>query len=112
MVKDNRERFEKALEEDLGRPYLESHAYASAKMHLSGFTWLSLVFNNCRFELASCMTEALDAHDNVQEWAKPEQVPWTMKYGVLGPTVLKEPKGVVLIIRHNSLLDGLRQITN
>ena len=71
-----------------------------------------LVPDNCRFELASCMTEALDAHDNVQEWAKPEQVPWTMKYGVLGPTVLKEPKGVVLIIRHNSLLDGLRQITN
>lgn len=46
------------------------------------------------------MHEAVDAYNNVKEWAKTEDIPWSMNYGLLGPKIRKEPKGVVLIIRY------------
>lgn len=46
------------------------------------------------------MHEAVDAYNHVKEWAKTEDVPWSLNYGLLGPKIRKEPKGVVLIIRY------------
>ncbi|EJD01020.1 aldehyde dehydrogenase [Fomitiporia mediterranea MF3/22] len=76
MVKENLERFQDALKQDLNKPTLEALTH----------------------ELALCMTDATEAYNKVAKWAKDERAPFRADTFLLRPTIRKEPKGVVLII--------------
>jgi hypothetical protein len=49
-------------------------------------------------ELNTAVKEATDAYNNVEKWAKPERVPFSLDSSFTRPTIRKDPKGVVLII--------------
>ncbi|THH00936.1 hypothetical protein EW026_g1673 [Hermanssonia centrifuga] len=76
MIKDNTERFQDALKADLGRPPIESDL----------------------LDISAALSEAKDAYDNVEKWAKPEKARWDFNWFAMKPTIRKEPKGVVMII--------------
>ncbi|KAL5488205.1 HFD1_2 [Sanghuangporus weigelae] len=76
MVKDNLDRFQEALKHDLGKPPLEAVAY----------------------ELVMCMSDATEAYNKVEKWAKVESAPFHLDTFPLSPKIRKEPKGVALII--------------
>ncbi|KAJ7197880.1 NAD-aldehyde dehydrogenase [Mycena rebaudengoi] len=76
LVRDNEERFVEALRLDLGRP----------------------VFETQFLEIGASISELLEAHKNVDEWAKPEKAPFSLNFTFMRPVTYKEPKGVVLII--------------
>ncbi|KAG7090418.1 hypothetical protein E1B28_009537 [Marasmius oreades] len=76
MVKDNAERFENALKEDLGRPPFESHF----------------------FEISASLTEIKDTYSHIDKWVKSEKPPFSLNWSAMKPVIYKEPKGVVLII--------------
>ncbi|KDQ07571.1 hypothetical protein BOTBODRAFT_38656, partial [Botryobasidium botryosum FD-172 SS1] len=76
MIQDNTERFRAALAHDLGRPMGEAD-----------FLELNLI-----------ILQATAAYDNVEKWAKPEYAPFDIYFGAMRPRVIKEPKGVALII--------------
>ncbi|KAL5527231.1 hypothetical protein ACEPAG_6022 [Sanghuangporus baumii] len=76
MVKDNMDRFQEALKHDLGKPSLEAVAY----------------------ELVLCTSDATEAYNKVEKWAKVESAPFHLDTFPFSPKIRKEPKGVVLII--------------
>ncbi|KAF8585282.1 aldehyde dehydrogenase [Ramaria rubella] len=76
LFQDNIERFQEALQEDLGRPKLESNLFD-----------LSVIINECVY-----------AYKNIDSWTKPDKVAFNMNWFAFSPKVLKEPKGTVLII--------------
>ncbi|KAH8113432.1 aldehyde dehydrogenase [Phellopilus nigrolimitatus] len=76
MMKDNLPLFKEALKQDLGKPEFEA--------------LLS--------EMSLCIDETVQAYNKVDKWAKPEKAPFNLNFTLLNPRVLKEPKGVVLII--------------
>ncbi|PSS37509.1 hypothetical protein PHLCEN_2v716 [Hermanssonia centrifuga] len=76
MIKDNTERFQDALKADLGRPPIESDL----------------------LDISAALSEAKDAYDNIEKWAKPEKARWDFNWFAMKPTIRKEPKGVVMII--------------
>ncbi|KAK7043033.1 Hexadecenal dehydrogenase [Paramarasmius palmivorus] len=76
MMKDNSQRFEEALKEDLGRPNLESQF----------------------FEITSSIVEIKHTYSHIDQWVKPEKPPFSLNWAPMRPVILKEPKGVVLII--------------
>ncbi|KAF8322166.1 NAD-aldehyde dehydrogenase [Clavulina sp. PMI_390] len=76
MMQDNEERFQIALNADLGRPKLEA----------------------TMLEIAPVLNEALIAHKKVAKWAAPESVPFDIKTFAMKGQVYKDPQGTVLII--------------
>ncbi|KAF7363850.1 Aldehyde dehydrogenase [Mycena sanguinolenta] len=76
LIQDNVKAFEDALASDLGRHALETNL----------------------LEIGASLSEIMDAYKNVESWAKPEKPALTLTWMFMRPTVLKEPKGVVLII--------------
>jgi len=76
MFQDNSELFQQALASDLGRPATES------------------IF----LELDVISGQILNAYQNVEKWTKPDGVPFDVNFFFMGPKILKEPKGTVLII--------------
>ncbi|KAF8156031.1 NAD-aldehyde dehydrogenase [Crassisporium funariophilum] len=76
MIKDNMARFEEALKADLGRPALES-----------------------RFlEIVPTINEIMTQYNNVEKWAKPTKPAFNINFFAMKPLILKEAKGVVLIV--------------
>ncbi|KAF9528404.1 NAD-aldehyde dehydrogenase [Crepidotus variabilis] len=75
-VKDNLEAFEQTLQKDLGRPIVESRL----------------------LELVAIINEFKNLHKNVDKWAKPEKMPFSLNWSPMKPIVRKEPKGTVLVI--------------
>lgn len=73
---DNYKRFQDALVSDLGRPPTES----------------------ALLELDQIAGHILNAYTNVEKWAKPDSVPVKPNFYFMGPKIIKEPKGAVLII--------------
>ena len=49
-------------------------------------------------EFGGTLSEAVDAYHNVAKWSKPESARWSFNFFAMRPTILKQPKGVVLII--------------
>ncbi|KAF9265110.1 NAD-aldehyde dehydrogenase [Marasmius fiardii PR-910] len=76
MLKDNAERIENALKQDLGRPPFESQF----------------------LEISGSLTETKHTYSNIDKWVKPEKAPFSLNWSAMKPTIYKEPKGVVLII--------------
>ncbi|KAJ6502092.1 NAD-aldehyde dehydrogenase [Mycena sanguinolenta] len=76
LIQDNVKAFEDALASDLGRHALETNL----------------------LEIGASLSEILDAYKNVESWVKPEKPALSLTWMFMRPTVLKEPKGVVLII--------------
>uniref|UniRef100_A0A0W0G7Y2 Aldehyde dehydrogenase n=1 Tax=Moniliophthora roreri TaxID=221103 RepID=A0A0W0G7Y2_MONRR len=76
MMKDNSQRLEEALKEDLGRPSLESQF----------------------FEITSSIIEIKHTYSHIDQWAKPEKPAFSLNWAPMRPVIYKEPKGVVLII--------------
>ncbi|KAG6897002.1 hypothetical protein C0992_004713, partial [Termitomyces sp. T32_za158] len=76
LIKDNKKRFEEALNADLGRPAIEGHF----------------------LEINSSASEVKEAYCNVEKWAKPEKPGFSLNFTVMRPVIYKEAKGVVLII--------------
>lgn len=73
---DNHERFQHALNGDLGRPFLET----------------------TMLEVGPIIKEAMTAYKKVDKWAAPERVPFDINTFAMGGKVLKDPQGVTLII--------------
>ncbi|CAK5277533.1 unnamed protein product [Mycena citricolor] len=76
LVKDNEKAIVDALGKDLGRHSMETYI----------------------LEINTSLAEIMEAHDNVESWAKPEKPPMTFNFVFMNPRVLKQPKGAVLII--------------
>ncbi|KAI0048149.1 NAD-aldehyde dehydrogenase [Auriscalpium vulgare] len=76
LLKDNATRFQEALTSDLGRPVFESNF----------------------LEIGTTIAEVKLMYDNVAKWSKPEYAAWSRNWFAMKPKVLKEPKGVALII--------------
>ncbi|KIP07205.1 hypothetical protein PHLGIDRAFT_71410 [Phlebiopsis gigantea 11061_1 CR5-6] len=74
--KDNATRLGEALQQDLGRPPIESDL----------------------LDINPSIGEAKDAYDNVEKWARTEKTRFDFNWFASGPRIRKEPKGVVLII--------------
>lgn len=49
-------------------------------------------------ELDGIALEVVEAYKNVARWAKPEGVPFDFRFFAMRPTIIKQPKGVALII--------------
>jgi len=49
-------------------------------------------------EIGGTLSETVDAYHNVAKWSKPDSVRWSFNFFAMKPSILKEPKGVVLII--------------
>ncbi|KAL0568278.1 Hexadecenal dehydrogenase [Marasmius crinis-equi] len=76
LLHDNVGRFEDALKADLGRPPLESQL----------------------FETSLSLSEIRNTYSNIDKWVKPETAPFSPTWSAMRPVILKEPKGVVLVI--------------
>ncbi|KAG8862640.1 hypothetical protein FRB96_001199 [Tulasnella sp. 330] len=76
LLKDNEARFNTAFKADLGRPELEVGA----------------------LELHGTISECIEAWKNVEKWAKPDSVPFSLNFGAMSPKIYKQPKGVGLVI--------------
>ncbi|KAJ8073899.1 Hexadecenal dehydrogenase [Marasmius tenuissimus] len=77
MIDDNTEHLEAALKADLGRPELESQL----------------------LEVSLSLNEIRNTYDHVEKWAKLDKAPFTLTWSPMRQkVVLKEPKGVVLVI--------------
>jgi acyl-CoA reductase-like NAD-dependent aldehyde dehydrogenase len=76
MMKDNAQRFVRALKHDLGRPALETHLT----------------------EIGKIIQDCAEAHKKIGKWSKTESAPFNHNFFLMGPKIRKEPKGVVLII--------------
>jgi aldehyde dehydrogenase (NAD+) len=95
LIKDNLARFEQALASDLGRSSAESIVYAPS---LSLLAPGSHSYYSSSIEIGGTLSEAVDAYHNVAKWSKPESARWSFNFFAMKPTILKRPKGVVLII--------------
>jgi acyl-CoA reductase-like NAD-dependent aldehyde dehydrogenase len=51
-----------------------------------------------RVEIGNTLMQIRYVYDNVENWSKPEGIPFTMKYFLANPTVRKESKGIVVVI--------------
>ena len=67
-------------------------------MYLVRYHMVSLTSLLFSLEIGGTLTEAVDAYHNVAKWSKPEPASWSLNWFSMKPTILKEPKGVVLII--------------
>ncbi|KAG8881405.1 hypothetical protein FRB97_009600 [Tulasnella sp. 331] len=76
LFKENEARFNAAFKADLGRPELEVGA----------------------LEIHGTINECIEAWKNVDNWAKPDSVPFDLNFGVMRPKIYKQPKGVGLVI--------------
>ncbi|KAF9652565.1 aldehyde dehydrogenase [Thelephora ganbajun] len=74
LLQDNKEKFNEAIKNDLGRSSLE----------------------NEMLEIFVSLAEIKQSFDNVEKWAKPESAPLSL-YFLTSPKIRKEAKGVVLI---------------
>lgn len=95
LIKDNLARFEQALASDLGRSSSESVVYAPSSRLLAPGSHTSYSLS---IEIGGTLSEAVDAYHNVAKWSKPESARWSFNFFAMKPTILKQPKGVVLII--------------
>lgn len=70
MIKDNGQRLSEALRLDLGRPPIESDLWV-----LSRNEGCVLLYSRCsvRLDISPSLSEAKDAYDNVEKWAKTER---------------------------------------
>ncbi|KAG8992632.1 hypothetical protein FRB94_011418 [Tulasnella sp. JGI-2019a] len=76
LFKENEQRWNEAFAADLCRPQIEVGV----------------------LEINGTIGECIDAWKNVDKWAKPEGVPFDLTFGVMKPTIFKQPKGVGLVI--------------
>jgi len=58
----------------------------------------SHTYYSSSIEIGGTLSEAVDAYHNVAKWSKPESARWSFNFFAMKPTILKRPKGVVLII--------------
>lgn len=93
LLQDNREKFNQAIEIDLGRSPLEN------EMHVNSCQAFHLPSNSLprnRLEIFISLAEIKQSFDNVERWTKPESAPLSL-YSLTSPKIRKEAKGVVLI---------------
>ncbi|OCH93073.1 NAD-aldehyde dehydrogenase [Obba rivulosa] len=76
LVKDNLDRFRKALYADLHRPPIETDL----------------------FDLSIVIQDVKNAYNNIDKWTRTERAPFHFNWFAMKPSIRKEPKGVVLII--------------
>ena len=94
LLQDNREKFNEAIKNDLGRSSLENEMYVRPRQAPASAKQLSLPSN--RLELFLSLAEVKESFDNVEKWSKPESAPLSL-YSLTSPKIRKESKGVVLI---------------
>ena len=94
LLQDNRENFNEAIKNDLGRSSLENEMYVSLRQAPTSAKRLSFLSN--RLELFLSLAEVKESFDNVEKWSKPESAPLSL-YSFTSPKIRKEAKGVVLI---------------
>ncbi|KAH9933554.1 aldehyde dehydrogenase [Epithele typhae] len=76
MLKDNEEAVIAAMKHDLGRPPLESEM----------------------MDLSPVYAEVRAAYANLDQWVKPQAAEFSLNFFAMGPKLVAEPKGTVLII--------------
>ena len=89
-MQDNREKFNEAVKNDIGRSPLENEIYARPRQIRAKL----LILN--RLETFVSLAEVKQSFDNVKKWSKPESAPLSF-YCLTSPKIRKEAKGVVLI---------------
>jgi hypothetical protein len=91
LLQDNREKFNDAIKNDLGRSSLENEMYVSSRQ-----AFAKQLNPHSRLEIFLSLAEVKQSFDNVEKWAKPESAPLSL-YSLTSPKIRKEAKGVILI---------------
>ena len=94
LLKDNKDRFNEAVNRDLGRSYSENEMCVRLRERLT------LIHSQCSLlssiEYYVSLEQVKYIFDNFEKWTKPESVERSIYFGAR-PQIRKEPKGVVLI---------------